>query len=153
LPHVETIEGEIVNEIERSLESFYRDYIDRFNSADVERFLEYFARPYVSVSGERGVRVVANDPGHASGFRRLMDGLKERGWVRSEIVAIKAWALEDNLGMILSDVVRMKADNSLLEEVRACYLVRREHQAWKIATISEVSPPFLGPGDVPRHSP
>jgi hypothetical protein len=142
-----------VDEIERSLESFYRDYIDRFNTADVERFLEYFARPYVSISGERGVRVVPNDAGHVSGFRRVMDGLKERGWVRSEIVAIKAWALDDNLGMILSDVVRVRTDNSVLEEVRACYLVRRENQAWKIATITEVRPPHLGPGNVPRPGP
>ena len=142
-----------MNEIERSLESFYRDYIVRFNAADVERFLEYFTRPYVSISGERGVRIVANDPGHVRGFRRVMDGLKERGWVRSEIVAIKAWALDDNLGMILSDVVRVRADNSVLEEVRACYLVRRENHAWRIATISEVRPPHLGPGNVPRPSP
>ena len=142
-----------MNEIESSLESFYRDYIDRFNTADVERFLEYFTRPYISISGERGVRVVANDGGHVSGFRRVMDGLKERGWVRSEIVAIQAWALDDNLGMILSDVVRVKADKSVLEEVRACYLVRRENQSWKIATISEVRPPYLGPGDVPRPNP
>jgi len=139
-----------VSEIERSLENFYRDYIDRFNSADVERFLEYFARPYVSISGERGMRVVANDPGHASGFKRIMDGLKERGWVRSEIVGIKTWAIDENLGMILSDVVRVKADKSILEEIRACYLVRRENGAWKITTLSEVRPPFLGPGDVPR---
>jgi hypothetical protein len=142
-----------VNEIERSLESFYRDYIDRFNTADVERFLEYFAQPYVSIGGERGVRVVANDAAHVSGFRRVMDRLTERGWVRSEIVAIKAWALDDNLGMILSDVVRVRADKSVLEEVRACYLVRRENQAWKIATISEIRPPYLGPGNVPRPSP
>src|SRR5215831_17674658 len=107
--------------MERSLESFYRDYIDRFNIADVERFLEYFARPYVSIGGERGVRVVANDGGHVSGFRRVMDELKERGWVRSQVVAIKAWTLDDNLGMILSDVARVRADNSVLEEVRACY--------------------------------
>ena len=139
-----------MSEIERSLENFYRDYIDRFNSADVERFLEYFARPYVSISGERGMRVVANDPGHASGFKRIMDGLKERGWVRSEIVGIKTWAIDENLGMILSDVVRVKADKSILEEIRACYLVRRENGAWKITTLSEVRPPFLGPGDVPR---
>jgi hypothetical protein len=142
-----------VNDIARSLESFYRDYIDRFNTADVDGFLEYFARPYVSISGERGVRVVPNDPGHGSGFRRVMDGLKERGWVRSEIVAINAWALDDNLGMILSDVVRVRADKSVLEEVRACYLVRRENQSWKIATISEVRPPYLGPGNLLRPSP
>lgn len=137
-------------EIERGLEAFYRDYIDVFNTAEVERFLKYFANPYVSISGERGVRVVANDARHASDFAKIMQALKGRGWMRSDIVGIRAWALDEKLGMIVSDVVRVKADGSILEEIRACYLVRRDDAGWKIATISEIKPPHLGPGDIPR---
>jgi len=47
-------------------------------------------------------------------------------------------------------VVRVKADGSILEEIRACYIVRRHDEGWKIATISEIRPPHLGPGDIPR---
>jgi hypothetical protein len=141
---------EISNDLERGLEIFYRDYIDVFNTAEVERFLTYFANPYVSISGDRGTRVVANDAKHASDFARIMQALKARGWVRSDIVGIKAWALDEKLGMIVSDVVRVKADGSILEEIRACYIVRREDAGWKIATISEIKPPHLGPGDLPR---
>lgn len=137
-------------EIERGLEAFYRNYIEVFNTAEVERFLTYFANPYVSISGDRGVRVVANDAKHASDFARIMQALKGRGWVRSDIVGIRAWAMDEKLGTILSDVVRVKADGSILEEIRACYLVRREDAGWKIATISEIKPPYLGPGDVRR---
>jgi hypothetical protein len=137
--------------IERELERFYRDYIDRFNTADVERFLNYFANPFISIGGERGFRVVANDAGHVTDFRRIMESLKRRGWTRSDIVGIKAWALDDKLGMIVSDVVRVRADDSTLEEIRACYLVRREDSGWKIATISEIKPPHLGPGGIPRQ--
>ncbi len=137
-------------EIEQELERFYRDYIDLFNRAEVEQFLPYFSDPYVSISGARGVNVIANDAAHAAGFRRLMAALRTRGWARSEIVRIKSWAMDENLGMILADVIRRKSDNSILEEIRACYIVRREAQSWKIATISEVKPPFLGPGDFPR---
>ncbi len=94
--------------------------------------------------------MIANDAGHASDFRRIMAALRSRGWVRSEIVKIKTWAMDENVGMILADVIRRKSDNSILEEIRACYLVRREAQAWKIATITEVKPPFRGPGDIAR---
>ena len=136
----------------RELEAFYRDYIDVFNTAKVERFLTYFADPYVSISGDRGIRVVANDAKHAGDFARIMHALKARGWVRSDIVGIRAWAMDEKLGMIVSDVVRVKPDGAILEEIRACYLVRREDVGWKIATISEIKPPHLGPGDMPRPS-
>ena len=80
-----------------------------------------------------------------------MKTLKERGWMRSGIDRLKTWALADNLGMILSDVTRYKTDGSVLEKLRACYMVRRDGNAWKIVTISEIKAPFLGPGDLARE--
>jgi len=79
-----------------------------------------------------------------------MSDLKERGWARSAIDQLKAWPLADDLAMILADVSRYKADGSVLERVRACYTVRRDVNNWKIITLSEVKPPFLGPGDLTR---
>jgi hypothetical protein len=136
-------------EIVRELESFYRHYIDFFNRED-DRFFDCFAHPYAAVSGERGLAAVANDADNRSNFRRTMTTLKERGWARSDIDSLKTWALGENLGMILSDVTRYKSDGSVLEKLRACYIVRRDAGAWRIMTISEVKPPFLGPGDLSR---
>ena len=79
-----------------------------------------------------------------------MADLKERGWVRSAINQLKAGALAEDLAMILADVTRHKADGSILEWVRTCYTVRRDTKGWKIVTLSEVKPPFLGPGDLTR---
>ena len=79
-----------------------------------------------------------------------MAQLRERGWVRSGIDSLHAWALDENLGMIVSDVTRYKADNSVLEKLRACYTLRREGDGWKILTLTEIKPPFLGPGDIAR---
>ncbi len=139
-------------EIARELESFYRHYIDVFNAED-DRFFDCFAPPYGVVSGERGLATIANDDDNRNSFRRAMTALKQRGWARSGIESIKAWALADNLGMILSDVTRSKTDGSLLEKVRACYMLRRDDTSWKIVTITEIKPPFLGPGDIPRFAP
>ncbi len=136
-------------EIARELESFYRHYIDVFNRED-EGFFDCFAHPYAAVSGERGLATVANDDANRTSFGGTMKTLKERGWTRSGIDSIKAWALGDNLGMILSDVTRYRSDGSVLEKIRACYMVRRDGAAWKIMTISEVKAPYLGPGDISR---
>jgi hypothetical protein len=63
---------------------------------------------------------------------------------------LKIWPMAEDLAMVLADGTRYKADGSMLEPVRSCYTVRRDTKNWKIVTISEVEPPFLGPGDLPR---
>ncbi len=136
-------------EIVRELETFYRHYIDVFNRED-PAFFECFAHPYAMLSGERGLAPVANDADNRKNFGRTMAGIKQRGWVRSGIDSITAWPLADDFGMILSDVTRYKADNSVLEKIRAMYLLRRDGGKWKMMTISEIKPPFLGPGDITR---
>ena len=136
-------------EIKRELEAFYRHYIDVFNRED-PAFFECFAQPYAMVSGERGLATVASDADNRKNFSRTMAAIKQSGWVRSGIDRITAWAMADDFGMILSDVTRYKADNSILEKIRAMYMLRRDGGKWKIMTISEIKPPFLGPGDVAR---
>jgi ketosteroid isomerase-like protein len=137
-------------EISRELEAFYQSYIAAFNREDIDAFTESFAYPYAWISGRHGLSQCATEGDHQRSFGKIMADLKERGWVRSDIDQLKVWALAEDLGMILADVTRHNADGSVLERVRACYTVRREAKGWKIITLSEVRPPFLGPGDVVR---
>ena len=138
--------SEIVNE----LETFYKGYIDAFNREDIDAFSEAFSYPYAFVTGERGLASCATESDHQRFFGKIMSDLKSRGWVRSGIDRVKAWPFADNLAMIVADYKRYKADGSILEQGRACYTVRREGKAWKMVTIAEVKPPFLGPGDLPH---
>ncbi len=137
-------------DIARELERFYRDYIEIFNSEDLDRVADSFSYPCAVISGERGLAPTANRDENRTMFGRLMPALKQRGWARSDIVRIKAWAMGENLGMLVADVTRNRADNAVYERLRGCYTLRRDRGAWKIVTISEVSDPFLGPGDLPR---
>ncbi len=137
-------------EVAQELQTFYKGYIDAFNREDLDHFLDCFAIPYAWVSGEHGLTVTSSESDHQRGFSKLMIGLKERGWARSAIDLLKTWALGENLGMILADYKRYKADNSILEQGRACYTVRRDGKSWKIVSLSEIKPGFCGPGDVPR---
>jgi ketosteroid isomerase-like protein len=137
-------------EISRELEAFYQSYIAAFNREDIDAFTESFAYPYAWISGRHGLSQCATEGDHQRSFGKIMADLKERGWVRSNIDQLKVWALAEDLAMILADVTRHKADGSVLERVRACYTVRRDAKGWKIVTLSEVRPPFLGPGDIAR---
>ncbi len=137
-------------EISKELEAFYKSYIAAFNREDIDAFTESFAYPYAWISGHHGFSQCATEGDHQRSFGKIMADLKERGWVRSSIDQLKTWALAENLAMILADVTRYKADGSVLERVRACYTVRRDAKGWRIVTLSEVKPPFLGPGDLAR---
>jgi len=137
-------------QVSKELEGFYRAYIAAFNREDIDAFTESFGYPYAWITGRHGLSQCANETDHQRSFSKIMADLKERGWVRSDVDQLKAWALAENLAMILADVTRYKADGSVLERVRACYTVRRETKGWKLVTLSEVEPPFLGPGDLSR---
>src|SRR5215469_418574 len=131
--------------IARELESFYRRYIEIFNRQDTDQLIECFAHPYAAVSGSRGLVPIADIDEHQRSFQGGAAALRNRRWARSGIDSIKAWPLTEQLGFIVSDVTRYKADDSVLESIRACYTVCRDRAAWKIVTIAEIRPPFLGP--------
>jgi ketosteroid isomerase-like protein len=137
-------------EIKAELESFYRGYIDAFNREDLDHFLDCFAIPYAWVSGERGLTSTTTELDHQKAFSRVMIDIKARGWARSTIERFTAWVFAENLGMIVADYTRHKTDGSILEQGRACYTVRRDGKSWKIVALSEIKPPFLGPGDIAR---
>lgn len=138
------------NEIVSELESFYKGYIDSFNREDIDMYTQSFAFPYAFVTGAKGLAICNNESDHQRFYTNIAISLKERGWARSVTDQIKAWPYSDTLAMILADVTRYRADNSVIEKVRATYTLRRDGKAWKIVTLSEVAPPFLGPGAVPR---
>ena len=138
------------DQITEELEAFYTSYIGAFNREDIDAFTESFAYPYAWITGRHGLSQCATDGDHQRGFGKIMSDLKERGWARSVVDRFNGWAMAEDLAMILADVTRYKADGAILEKVRACYTVRRDAKGWKIITLSEVRPPFLGPGGLPR---
>jgi hypothetical protein len=139
--------------IASDLESFYRRYIEIFNRQDTEQLIACFAHPYAFVSSSQGLMPVATIDEHRKSFLRAMTTLKNRGWARSEIDSLKAWPLGDRLAMIISDVTRYKTGAAVLESLRACYTLYRDGASWRIVTLAEIRPPFLGPGEIPYPAP
>src|SRR6516225_10048668 len=113
-------------EISTELEAFYQSYIAAFNREDIDAFTESFAYPYAWITGRHGLGQGATESDHQRSFGKIMADRKERGWARSDINQRKAWALAEALGIIPAAVTRHKSDGSILEQVRACYTVRRD---------------------------
>jgi hypothetical protein len=138
-------------EICKEVEEFYKgSYAAAFSREDVVAISKSFGCPCAWISGQQGLGQVATETEVQRMLGNFLTDLKERGWVRSQLDQLKIWPLAEDLAMLLGDVTRYKADGSVLERVRGWYTVRRDAQNWKIVTISEVRPPFLGPGDLPR---
>jgi hypothetical protein len=137
------------DEIVRELEKFYCHDAEVFNRDD-DRFFVYYAPIFQIVSSDGGLLSVTNDVRFGTDY---MKALKQRGWVRSEVDRVKAWALADDLGMIILDITRRKADNSVLDEMRRIYMTRRAGYSWQFIMLAEIKPPHLGTGDIPRRHP
>jgi hypothetical protein len=138
-----------VEQIRKELETFYKSYTAAFKGKDVSTISEYFVSPYALITGQ-GLNQCSTKNDFQLLLERILADLKERGWTHSEMGQLKIWPMAEDLAMVLADGTRYKADGSVLEPVRACYTTRRDTNNWKIVTVSEVQPPFLGPGDLPR---
>ncbi|SRR5579875_808595 len=132
------------------MHAFYPRYIDSFNGNDTEAYVANFSFPCVLLGGKQPVTVVSD----ATTWARMMASTKEimrsKGWARTGIEKTYAWPTAPDMGLLMSDFVRYRADGSVLMRGRACYTLRREDSGLKIIAMMEVAPPMLGPGNIPR---
>jgi ketosteroid isomerase-like protein len=135
-----------VDTIVHEVEAFYRTYIDGFNREDAAAFLDSFGYPHAFLNGEQGMLVSATVADHQRFYQQTMKYLHERGWGRSGVDRLQVWPFADNMAMIVADITRYKKDNTILEQGRYCYTLRKDGSAWKILTATEIKAPFPGPG-------
>jgi hypothetical protein len=131
----------------REVETFYHAYIDGFNREDTDAFLHSFHYPNAFLSGEKGMILSAKESDQQRFYQQTMADLHKRKWGRSGVDRLQAWPLADNMAMIVADVTRYTKDGAILEQLRACYTLRKDGGAWKIIAFTEIKPPFSGPGE------
>ena len=132
--------------IVREVEAFYRAFIDGFNREDTDMYLRSFGYPNAVLSGEQGMLLNAKESDQQRFYQQAMVSIQGRGWERTGIERLQVWPLADVMGMLVADISRYKKDGSVLEQGRYCYVVRKDAGAWKILSLTEVKPPFPGPG-------
>jgi ketosteroid isomerase-like protein len=134
------------NAIVREIEVAYHHYIDVFNKEDVAGFIACYAHPHTMLSGEQGLTIINSAAEHERGYHAIMKTLHAQAWGRSGIDRMQVWPFSDALAQLAADVTRYKKDGSVLEKLRATYVLRRDPAGWKFLSFWLVSQPFTGPG-------
>jgi ketosteroid isomerase-like protein len=129
------------------VEAFYRAFIDGFNREDTDMYLRSFCYPNGILSGERGMAINAKESDQQRFYQEVMSSIQERGWDHTGVNRLQVWPIAENMAFLVADISRYKKDNSVLESGRYCYTVRKDDGAWKVLTLTEVKPPFSGPGE------
>ena len=130
----------------REVEAFYRAFIDGFNREDTDMYLRSFCYPNALLSGEQGMTINTKESAQQRFYQEVMTAIQGRGWERTGVDRLQVWPLADTMAMLVANMTRYKRDSSVLERGRYCYTVRKDGGAWKILTLTEVKPPFTGPG-------
>ena len=110
------------------------EYYKTFSTLDLNAIVLHFSEPCMSISLQ-GVFSAPNRTELAHAFEPLVDGLKARGYGRSEFVEAQVTTLGETVALVRGVAVRYALDESELERVAISYLMHRADDGWKIATM------------------
>jgi hypothetical protein len=131
-------------------ETAYTAYANSFNARDMAGVCRYIAAPYVMVIGARPTMIAETPEKIRVQFDGAVADMIRRGWARSDFKIVHTCPLSNDHALLVSDVIRYKADGSVMETGRYCYSIHRADPMWQITGVTDVEPPYLGPGDVAR---
>ena len=131
--------NESVNQV---IADYYRD----FSTLNVRAILPYFNEPSLLV-GPQGVIPIPNHSALVAVFGPVMQGLRAKGYGRSEFEPGYAKSLSSSAALIGGVAVRYNADDQLLERVGITYLLHKTESGWKFATLVLHDPDRSGRGE------
>jgi hypothetical protein len=121
------VANESVNQV---ISDYYRD----FSTLNVQAILPYFNEPSLLV-GPQGAIPVPDHAALVAVFGPVMEGLRAKGYGRSEFELGYAKSLSASVALIGGIAVRYNADGQLLERVGVTYLLQKTESGWKFATV------------------
>jgi hypothetical protein len=131
--------NESVNQV---IADYYRD----FSTLNVQAILPYFNEPSLLV-GPQGVIPIPNHSALVAVFGPVMQGLRAKGYGRSEFELGYAKSLSSSAALIGGVAVRYNADDQLLERVGITYLLHKTENGWKFAALILHDPDRSGRGE------
>ena len=105
--------------IVHDVETCYTAYAEAFNHQDMAAVVRYIAAPYAMVIGANPPMFAPTPEAVRKQFDGALAGMKARGWVRSDFKIVHTWLLSKDHALLMSDIVRYKADKSVLEKGRS----------------------------------
>ena len=139
-----------VETVSHEAETCYTAYANHFNNKDMAGVCRYIAAPYVMVIGARPTMIADTPEKVRAQFDGALADMVRRGWMRSDFKVVNITPLSKDHALLVSDIVRYKADGSVMETGRYCYSIHRADPNWQITGVTDVEAPFTGPGNVPR---
>ena len=119
--------NEAVNQV---IADYYRD----FSTLNVQAILPYFNEPSLLV-GPHAVIPIPNHAALAAVFGPVMEGLRGKGYGRSEFELDHAKSLSASAALVVGVAARYNTDGQQLERVGITYVLHKTESGWKFATV------------------
>ena len=117
-------------EVGRMLGEYYR----AFSTLSVQAILPYLNQPAMLV-GPAGAIALPTPSAIEPIFGPVMEGLRTRGFGRSELGAEEIRILSAKDALATGIAIRYKTDGTELERAGITYLLRKSDDGWKIAAM------------------
>lgn len=117
-------------ETARILETF-NAYVKTFERFDVSNVVRYYHYPSIMITPRMTVSL--RTPVHCGVMMGLaMAMLRRRGYARSEVSSLRVEMLGKSLALTRADCVRYKKDDTVLQQFRMSYMMRKAKDRWLI---------------------
>ena len=110
------------------------DYYKAFSTLDPHAISVYFREPSLMI-GPPGVAAAATHTDVERAFSTLMEGLRARGYGRSELIVPRITRLSAIAACASGIAVRYKADGRELERAGVTYLLTKVGSDWKLTVL------------------
>ena len=117
---------------EEAITRTFNNYIQTFQTLDPHATLPYFHVPCMFIPPQ-GVRVMATTADVEALLTQVMEGLKARGYARSELTDLHVKQMNGNAALVSVSRVRYATDGRELERLGETYTLRKVEGGWKIA--------------------
>jgi len=111
----------------------FNEYVRAFQTQQARAVISYMHIPCIFIAPQ-GVAVMSNSTEVESLLGKMMEGLKARGYARSELTGVEAIPLSENIVLVSVSRARYKKDGSELERLGETYTFRKIDTDWKIVT-------------------
>ena len=120
----------------------FNEYIQAFQTLPASAVASYLHLPCMLIVPQ-GVAVMSSTAEVESLLDRMMEGLKARGYARSELTDVEAIPLSENIVLVSVNRARYKKDGSQLERLGETYTFRKIDNGWKIVTATVHDPDVI----------
>jgi ketosteroid isomerase-like protein len=110
------------------------EYYKAFSTLDLSAILSHFSEPSMTIAPQ-GLVAAANHAALAESLAPLIEGLRAKGYGRSEFVDAEVTTLGETAALVRGKAVRYAAAGSEMERIPIGYVMHRHEDGWKIAVL------------------